>query len=62
MATRIVESEYERRMLLKFIEGHKLPMTARIEAVGKRLRANMKWLSATAQASTPASQAEQAMA
>ena len=33
-----------------------------IEAVGKRLRANMKWLSATAQASTPASQAEQAMA
>ena len=33
-----------------------------IEAVGKRLRANMKCLSATAQASTPASQAEQAMA
>lgn len=48
MATRIVESEYERRMLLKFIEGHKLPMTARIEAVGKRTakqnRLNRQWM------------------
>ncbi|TXI74420.1 MAG: ketol-acid reductoisomerase, partial [Dokdonella sp.] len=33
-----------------------------IEAVGRRLRANMKWLSASAQASKPASQTEQAMA
>ena len=36
MATRIVETEFERRQLLKFIEGHKLPMTVGIEAVGKR--------------------------
>lgn len=48
MATRIVETEFERRQLLKFIEGHKLPMTVGIEAVGKRSarqnRLNRQWM------------------
>lgn len=36
MATRIVETEYDRKMLVRFIEGHKLPMTVKVEAGGKR--------------------------
>lgn len=28
MTTRIIESEYDRRMLIRFIEGHALPFTA----------------------------------
>lgn len=48
MATRIIENEYERRTLMKFIEGHKLPMTAKVEAVGKRSarqnRLNRQWM------------------
>lgn len=48
MATRIVETEFERKQLIRFIEGHKLPMTARIEAVGSRTsrqnRLNRQWM------------------
>lgn len=48
MPTRIVESEYDRAMLLRFIEGHKLPMTASITAAGKRTsrqnRLNRQWM------------------
>ncbi len=48
MAQRIVETEFERRQLVKFIEGYKLPMTARVEAVGKRSarqnRLNRQWM------------------
>ena len=48
MATRIVETEFERRQLVKFIEGHKLPMTARVEAIGSRTarqnRLNRQWM------------------
>jgi hypothetical protein len=48
MATRIVESEFERKQLVRFIEGHKLPLTVRVEAVGKRSarqnRLNRQWM------------------
>lgn len=48
MASRIVETEYERRMLIRFIEGHKLPMTVKVDAVGKRSarqnRLNRQWM------------------
>ncbi|MCC0052124.1 MAG: hypothetical protein H6881_09625 [Rhodobiaceae bacterium] len=48
MARRIIESEYERRMLLKFIEGQKLPLTVTVQAVGKRSvqqnRLNLQWM------------------
>lgn len=48
MARRIIESEYERRMLLKFIEGQKLPLTVTVQAVGKRSvqqnRLNRQWM------------------
>jgi hypothetical protein len=48
MATRIVETEFERRQLLKFVEGHKLPLTVQITAVGKRSarqnRLNRQWM------------------
>jgi hypothetical protein len=48
MTTRIVETEYERRQLIRFIEGHKLPMTASVQAVGKRSarqnRLNRQWM------------------
>lgn len=48
MSRRIVETEYERRQLIRFIEGHKLPMTATIESVGKRSarqnRLNRQWM------------------
>lgn len=48
MARRVVETEYERRMLIKFIEGHKLPMTATVQAIGKRSaqqnRLNRQWM------------------
>jgi len=48
MARRIIETEYERKMLIRFIEGHKLPMTSSIEATGKRSaqqnRLNRQWM------------------
>lgn len=48
MAQRIVETEYERRQLIRFIEGHKLPMTASVMAAGKRSarqnRLNRQWM------------------
>lgn len=48
MTRRIVETEYERRQLIRFIEGHKLPMTAQVVAVGKRSarqnRLNRQWM------------------
>lgn len=48
MASRIVETEYERSQLIRFIEGHKLPMTATVEAIGKRSarqnRLNRQWM------------------
>lgn len=48
MARRIVENEYERKMLLRFIEQHKLPLTVSIQAVGKRSaaqnRLNRQWM------------------
>lgn len=48
MTRRIVETEYERRQAIRFIEGHKLPMTIGIEAIGKRSarqnRLNRRWM------------------
>jgi hypothetical protein len=48
MPTRICETEFERRQLIKFIEGQKLPLTARIEHVGNRTakqnRLNRQWM------------------
>ena len=48
MTRRIVETEYERRQVIRFIEGHKLPMTIGIEAIGKRSarqnRLNRQWM------------------
>lgn len=48
MATRIVETEFERRQALKFIEGQKLPLTIRITADSKRSakqnRLNRQWM------------------
>lgn len=48
MTRRIVETEYERRQAIRFIEGHKLPMTIDIEAIGKRSarqnRLNRQWM------------------
>lgn len=36
MASRIVETEADKRMLIRFIEGHALPMTVKVEIGGKR--------------------------
>lgn len=48
MTRRIVETEYERRQAIRFIEGQKLPMTIGIEAIGKRSarqnRLNRQWM------------------
>lgn len=48
MTTRIIETEYERRQFIRFVEGHKLPMTAKVDAVGKRSarqnRLNRQWM------------------
>lgn len=48
MTRRIVETESERRQAIRFIEGHKLPMTIGIEAIGKRSarqnRLNRQWM------------------
>jgi len=48
MTRRIIETEYERRQAIRFIEGHKLPMTVGIEAIGKRSarqnRLNRQWM------------------
>lgn len=48
MATRVVETEHERAMLVRFIEGHKLPMTANVTAAGKRTsrqnKLNRQWM------------------
>lgn len=48
MATRIVETEAERRHLLRFIEAQKLPLTVKVDAVGKRSarqnRLNRQWM------------------
>lgn len=48
MVTRIVETENERQHLLRFIEVQKLPITVKVEAVGKRSarqnRLNRQWM------------------
>lgn len=48
MARRIVENEYEREMLTRFVRGHKLPMTVTVQSVGKRSaqqnRLNRQWM------------------
>lgn len=48
MATRIIETDWERKQAIRFIENHKLPLTLRIEAVGKRTarqnRLNRQWM------------------
>lgn len=48
MTSRIIETEYERRQLIRFVEGHKLPMTAQISATGRRSarqnRLNRQWM------------------
>ena len=48
MATRIVENEFERKMLVKFIESHRLPMTVNVAVGGKRTakqnRLNRQWM------------------
>lgn len=48
MATRIIETDWERKQAIRFIEGQKLPLTLRIEAVGKRSarqnRLNRQWM------------------
>lgn len=48
MSRRIIETEYERRQAIRFIEAHKLPMTVGIEAIGKRSarqnRLNRQWM------------------
>lgn len=48
MTRRIIETEYERRQAIRFIEGHKLPMTIGIKAIGKRSarqnRLNRQWM------------------
>lgn len=48
MTSRIVESEFERKMLLRFIEAHELPITVNITAGGKRSskqnRLNRQWM------------------
>lgn len=48
MAKRIVETEYERKMLVKFIEAQPLPMTVVMQTVGKRSaqqnRLNRQWM------------------
>lgn len=48
MASRIVETEYDRKMLLRFLEGHKLPITVSIATGGKRTakqnRLNRQWM------------------
>lgn len=36
MATRIVETEADRRMLIRFLESHALPITVKVETGGKR--------------------------
>lgn len=48
MTSRIIETEYERKMLIRFVESHKLPMTANVTATGKRTarqnRLNRQWM------------------
>lgn len=48
MATRIVEDEFARKQLIRFIEGQKLPLTVSVEHVGKRSarqnRLNRQWV------------------
>lgn len=48
MATRIIETEFERKQFLRFVQGQKLPLTVRVEHVGKRSaqqnRLNRQWM------------------
>ncbi|MBA4220199.1 MAG: hypothetical protein C0458_05655 [Methylobacterium sp.] len=48
MTTRIIETEYQRRQFIRFVESHKLPMTAKVDAIGKRSarqnRLNRQWM------------------
>lgn len=48
MSTRIVETEFERRQLMRFLAAQKLPLTVRVEAIGKRSsrqnRLNRQWM------------------
>lgn len=48
MAQRIVETEYDRKMLIRFLDGHKLPMTVNISSGGmrsaKQNRLNRQWM------------------
>jgi hypothetical protein len=48
MAQRIVETEYERKMLIKFVESQPLPLTVNVQSVGKRTalqnRLNRQWM------------------
>lgn len=53
MADRIIENEYERKMLIKLIEGYKLPFTASL-AIGKHRttsqnRLQRKWMTEIAE-------------
>lgn len=48
MPSRIIENDYDRKMLIRFIEGQKLPMTVNISAGGirsaKQNRLNRQWM------------------
>ena len=53
MATRILETEHDRKMLLRFIEQQKLPITVKVEQGGKRSvqqnRLNRLWMTEAAE-------------
>lgn len=53
MSVRFIETEADRRMLLKFIEGHKLPCTVNITKGGRRSlkqnRLQRQWLNEIAE-------------
>lgn len=53
MADRIVENEYQRKMLVRFIEGHKLPFTATVTAGKHRTtrqnKLQRKWMTEIAE-------------
>ncbi|MBC8719039.1 hypothetical protein [Ochrobactrum sp. Marseille-Q0166] len=48
MATRFIETEFELRQAIKFIQGQKLPLTVNVTVSGKRSskqnRLNRKWM------------------
>lgn len=53
MPSRLIDNEYERKMLIKRIEGHKLPFTAEITAGRRRSvdqnRLQRKWMAEIAE-------------